>query len=328
MFFFFGHPGPRATYMTIYDIGAAAFIFVIGLVFSISYRRRIERKGLKSAIFHLLTRYGLLLVLGYIVMLVGGDLVKYSNELPGVPILMWDVIPTLGLVGFVTLPFIFIKKYNVRMIIGYLWILLYQILMNTTPLKLYAQLSVHGGIFGMIFGYSGIMIIATALGDYLFYTDVADKIKYRNMALFGIVNLLGGLLIAFIPGWEASKRQVSFTHCVISLAVCVLGLLVFVYLDRYKDKKLHFFQAFGQNPFLTYLIAATPNLILEETIGNDLGMGWAGNLLFTGILLVYTTIIVLYLYKNRKIISTEKATVIFIGVAIVLGILLISLGIL
>lgn len=327
MFFLFGHPGPFDTYMTVFDIGAAAFIFVIGLIFSISFRKRLEKQGLIAAIKYVVIRYGLLLVLGYIVVAVGGRFFSYDARLPGVLILMWDVIPTLGLVGFVTLPFVLIKRYDVRMIIGYLWILFYQILMITTPLKLYAQLSVHGGIFGTIFGYSGIMIIATALGDYLFRSKIEDKIKYKNMALFGAINLVAGILLSFIPGWEASKRQVSFTHCAISIAVCVLGLLIVVYLDKVKNMELGFFQAYGRNPFLTYLIAETPIFLLDNTIGVDLGLGWPGNLLVTAIVLTYTTITVLYLYMRKKIISTEKTTIIFIIIAIILAILLISLGV-
>ena len=327
MFFLFGHPGSFDTYMTIYDIGAAAFIFVIGLIFSISFRKRLERNGLKSAIFHVVVRYGLLLILGFLIIFAGGDVIRYSNQLPGVPILVWDVIPTLGLVGFVTLPFVFIKKYEIRMIVGYIWIILYQILMITTPLKLYAQLSVHGGIFGSIFGYSGIMIISTALGDYMFYAGTKDKIKYKNMAMFAVINFIAGILISFVPGWEASKRQVSFTHCIISIGVSVFGLLLFVYFDKVKKMELNFFQAFGRNPFLIYFIGVTPVLILEQTIGVDLGLGWPGNLLITCIILTYTTVTALYLYKNKKIISTEKATIIFLIVVIILAILLLSLGV-
>jgi hypothetical protein len=327
MFFLFGHPGPFDTYMTVFDIGAAAFIFVIGLIFSISFRKRLEKQGLIAAIKYVVIRYGLLLVLGYIVVAVGGRFSYYDARLPGVLILMWDVIPTLGLVGFVTLPFVLIKRYDVRMIIGYLWILFYQILMITTPLKLYAQLSVHGGIFGTIFGYSGIMIIATALGDYLFRSKIEDKIKYKNMALFGAINLVAGNLLSFITGWEASKRQVSFSHCAISIAVCVLGLLIVVYLDKVKNMELGFFQAYGRNPFLTYLIAETPIFLLDNTIGVDLGLGWPGNLLVTAIVLTYTTFTVLYLYMRKKIISTEKTTIIFIIIAIILAILLIFLGV-
>lgn len=329
MFFIFGHPDPYANYMTIYDIGAASFIFIIGLVFSISFHKRLEREGLSAALKHVFIRYGLLLSLGLLIIFAdSGDFVYYREELPGVAIIIWDVIPTLGLVGFIALPFVFIKNPKIRMMIAYGWMIFYQVLMNTTFLKLYASLSIHGGIFGTIFTYSGIMIAATALGDYMFNSETEEAKKYKFMAIFGLLNLIGGIGIAFIPGWEASKRKMTFSHGAISIGATVIGLLVFAYLDKKKDKEIAFLQAYGRNPFFTYFLAIVPVFLLENTIGDDLGIGWIGNIIVTSIILTYTTITVWILYKNRSEISTEKATLIFIGVAVVLAIILLGLGVL
>ncbi|GAB4313471.1 MAG: hypothetical protein Kow0069_14580 [Promethearchaeota archaeon] len=115
-FFLFGHPGRDATYMTIFDVGAAAFVFVIGLMFSISVRKRLESGGTREAVKYVVVRYGLLLLLGYLIMAAGGELVYESERVPGVPVLNWDVIPTLGLVGFVALPFAYVKDPKTRLL--------------------------------------------------------------------------------------------------------------------------------------------------------------------------------------------------------------------
>ncbi|MGV9173123.1 MAG: hypothetical protein ACOC35_11220, partial [Promethearchaeia archaeon] len=43
--FLFGHAGSRASYMTLFDVGAAAFIFVLGLSMAISYSKRVKGTG-------------------------------------------------------------------------------------------------------------------------------------------------------------------------------------------------------------------------------------------------------------------------------------------
>jgi hypothetical protein len=280
-----------------------------------------------KAIFHVIFRSGLIFVLGLIVLLADGS--SLISEKNGMQVVGWDVIPTLGFVGFVTLPFIIlIKKPEMRIIVAYAWMVLYQILMLTAGLKAYAQSSVHGGIFGTIFGYAGIMIVASALGDYLFYSKTEDAKKYRNLALFGAFNLIAGLAISFIPGWEAAKRQVSLTHCMISIGITVLGLCIFAYVDLVHNKEMNYLQAFGRNPFLTYLLAELPIFILKSTVGEDLGLGPIGNIILAIILVTYTSLLMVYLYKRKKIISTEKIALIFILIGIPLAIILVVFKIL
>ena len=324
LFWFFGHPDSQATYMTLFDVGAAVFIFIIGLSFSISFHRRIATQGLHKAVLHVLTRYGMILILGLLFLLASAgsyNILEYRSTF-GITVVRWDVIPTLGAVGFVTLPFIFITNPKIRMILAYGWMILYQILMIFAGLKTYAQASVHGGFFGTIFGFSGIMIVATALGDYIFHSPTRERRKYSYMMVFGAINILGGLVLSFLPGWEAAKRQVSFSYCLISIGVTIFCSLVFVYLDRVKNLELKYFQALGRNPFLTYLTAETLPLILDETIGNDLGMGPLGNVLVTLVTLIYTSILMWYLYKKNTIVSTIKATFLFILIGIVLALFL------
>lgn len=324
LFWLFGHPNPDALYMTLFDVGAAAFIFVLGMLFTVSFAKRKAKKGAKEAVFYVVKRYGLLLLLGFLIIAADGEFI-YENR--GYTVISWDVIPTLGLVGFVAIPFAFIKDNKVRLILAYAWMVLYQNLMNFADLKGYAKASVHGGIFGTIFGFSGIMIVAACLGEYIFLSKDSEFIKYKRMALFGAINFLVGLTLSFLPELEANKRQVSLSYCLLSIGTTILGLMVFILIEKIYNKEVRLFSMYGKSPFFTYFIAEVPVFILDQTVGDDLGMGPIGNVIVLTVLLIYTTTILWTLYKKQKIISTEKAAIIFIIVAAILAGILIGFGI-
>jgi hypothetical protein len=324
LFWFFGHPSATATYMTLFDVGAAAFIFILGLLFARSFQQRKAAQGLGAAVRYVAIRYGLLLLLGVLIIAAGGEFIYERN---GITVVSWDVIPTLGLVGFVAIPFALIQNPKIRLLVGYLWLLLYQILMLIAGLKDYAQASIHGGIYGTVFGFSVMLVVASCVGDYVFSPDVTEEKKYKDMALFGIVNLVGGILLSLVTGWEASKRQVSFSYIAISIGVTTLGLLVFALLDLKYNKELNYLRAYGMSPFFVYFIAAVPVFILDETTGDDLGLGPLGNVLVTSVLMLVTSLILVRFQRRGKVIKTEKATLLFIIVAVVLAALLLGFGI-
>ncbi len=324
LFWLFEHPSPDALYMTLFDVGAAAFIFVLGMLFTVSFAKRRERKGTKEAVLYVAKRYGLLLLLGFLIIVADGEFI-YENR--GYTVVSWDVIPTLGLVGFVAIPFAFIKDNKIRLIVAYAWMVLYQILMNYADLKGYAKASVHGGIFGPIFGFSGIMIVAACLGEYIFLHQDSEPKKYKNMAIFGAINFVVGLILSWLPDLEASKRQVSLSYCLLSIGTTVLGLMVFILMDKIYHKEVKLFTIYGKNPFFTYFLAAVPVFILDETTGDDLGLGPIGNIIVLAVLLTYTSLILWNLEKKQKTISTEKAALIFIVVAAILAAILIGFGI-
>ena len=60
LFWLTGHPGREATYMTLFDIGAAAFIFILGLMYAVAFYKRKEERGTGKAIVHILIRYALI----------------------------------------------------------------------------------------------------------------------------------------------------------------------------------------------------------------------------------------------------------------------------
>lgn len=326
LFFLFEHAGTTDTFMTLFDVGAAAFIFLLGFLMATSYKSRVEKYGKSAANKHIIIRYLILSAIGFLIMLVGNF--NLVEEESGMWIVSWDVVPAIAAAGWMTFIFIHVDNPRVRLLIGYLIGLIYQLLMVFWILKDYAQASVHGGIFGGFLGYGSISIISSSIGE-IMSTKTNDKVeedkKYTQMLIFGVINFVAGVLIALIPEWEANKREVSFTHNLISIGVTLIGLWVFAYLNRKKNKDMKFLRAYGMNPFFVYFIVETPNLLIREIVGQDLGIdpSWLGKLILTAIFVAYTSIIMMRWYKNKKVMSTEKAGLIMLIVIIILFVLII-----
>ena len=331
--FFLAHAGKEANYMTFYDGGTVAFIFIIGISMAIAFNTRRERDGLKKTLFHILMRFLGLFSVGLIIILTdgGGKLTKI-NDIQGITytIVIWDVIVAIALSYLLTVPFLFIKNPKIRFLIALGWALLYQVLLFTTPLKGFAQASAHGGIFGTIFGLTAVSVIASSIGEYLLRDPTPEDKKYTNIFYLGIIMLVSCILLAYIPGMEAAKRQISFTYVGISVGVTIIGISVFAYLDRKKDMEMAYLRGFGLNPFFIYFIVEIPTFLFDEIVGLDLGIDppIIGNLIVTAVLLLYTSIISIRMYKERKILSTERMSLYGGIILIILAAILLGLGLL
>ncbi len=320
LFFLTRHPDEFATYMTLFDIGVPAFMFILGLSFVISFNKRKSKKGTSNAILRVIIKGFLLLLLGYFMTLIEhgfdfGVLFEYRTE-AGFIIPRWDVLQTLGLATLVALPFIFIKDPKYRLVAAYIWMFLYQILSIFTPIHYYAMLTYNGGIFGTFFTFSGVVVVAASLGDYIFNTEHHPKKKYTNMAILGAINLIVGLLIGLIPGWEPSKRISTFSYGLISLGVIILTLLLFVFFDEKKDWNLGYLLAFGRQPFFTYFMAEVLYQIPKELLDLTLTGRW----ILTGVIIVVTSIVNMIFYKKKKYVPTEIAIIYFTLIGILFAI--------
>jgi hypothetical protein len=316
LFWLTQHPDVDATYISLFDIGTPAFMFILGLSFVLSFKKRQDKKGTSSAVLRVLLRAGLLLFLGYFLMMVEfefviGELFPFE-AVPGVIIPKWDVLPALGLATLVALPFVFIKKPQFRLIAAYVWMFLYQILLLTTPIQYYASLTYHGGIFGTLFTLSGVVIVAAALGDYIFTTEHPPKKKFTNMALLGGGNFVVGVLLGLIPGWEATKRISTLSFGLISIGVIILGCLVFVVMDEKFGWNLGYLKAFGRQPFFTYFMAEVLYQVPKEIIGLDDTGRW----IVTGLILVVTSVVNMWMYKKKRYFPTEIAIIFFVLIGI------------
>ena len=295
--YFLDHPAGQTTveYMNFFDIGAPAFIFIMGLLMPLSFANRKERDGVKKAIIHLAIRYIILLVLGYLVIIIDqGGVVK---EETGLIIVIWDVLPSLGLVGLIAIPFLFLNI-KIRGLLASIMLIFYQLMVIYGGWRLYAIESVHGGIFGSIFGFSSIMIFATCFGEYLLLErTVEEKKRYQHFALIGFISFAVGMILAFLPEWYANKRQVTMSYILISMGASILLSFIFIGLDKLVKKPIYGLDSYGKNPFLIYIIAIVLDFLIEDIIELDY------DFIIFAIMVVILTAIALVLDKWGKVIK-------------------------
>ena len=295
--FFLEHPINQRTaeYMNFYDIGAPAFIVIMGFLMPLSFFRRKEKDGTGKAVRHMIIRYGIILLLGYLVILI--DQQAIVKTVDGMIIVIWDVLPSLGLVGLIAIPFLFVNP-KIRAILASVLLIFYQLMLFFGGWREYAIESVHGGIFGTIFGFSAIMIYATCLGE-LFFIDkeTPERKKYQIYAIVGIIAFLGGILIALIPGWYANKRQVTLTYILISLGTSILLSFIFIAIDKKYNKPIIILDSYGKNPFLIYIIAIVLEFLLSDILEFE------KDLILFVIMTVIITIIAIVLDKWGRIIK-------------------------
>ena len=295
--FFLAHP-PNQTiveYMNFYDIGAPAFIFIMGLLMPLSFSHRKERDGVTKAVRHMVIRYGIIFILGFLVILIDhGEIIKMVGD---VPVIIWDVLPTLGLVGLITIPFLWLKP-KFRAIVATVMLVFYQFMLLFGGWREYAILSIHGGIFGTIFSFSAIMIYATCLGDVMLLNkEYTDKKKYQIYAIVGAIALLGGLLLMLVPGWYPNKRQVTLTYISISLGASILLSFIFIGIDKKVQKPIFILDSYGKSPFIIYVIAIVLEFLLSDVIGLDM------DILIFILMVIVMSIIAILLDKWGKVIK-------------------------
>jgi nitrate reductase gamma subunit len=295
--FFLSHPDNEriVEYMNFFDIGAPVFIFIMGLLMPLSFSHRKERDGVKKAVRHMIIRYGIILILGFIVIFIDqGEIIKMEGD---VLIVYWDVLPTLGLVGLIALPLLWLKP-KPRALVATVMLIFYQFMLLYGGWREYAILSIHGGIFGTIFGFSAMMIYATCLGDVmLLNNEYTDKKKYQIYAIVGVIALIGGLLLWLVPGWYPNKRQVTLTYISISLGASILLSFIFIGIDKKVQKPIFILDSYGKSPFIIYAIAIVLEFLIADIIGLEM------DLLIFIVMVIVMTVIAIFLDKWGKVIK-------------------------
>jgi hypothetical protein len=295
--FFLAHPPNEriVEYMNFFDIGAPAFIFIMGLLMPLSFLHRKERDGVNKAVRHMIIRYGIILILGFIVIFIDqGEIIKMEGD---VLIIYWDVLPTLGLVGLIALPFLWLKP-KPRAIVATTMLIFYQFMLLFGGWREYAILSIHGGIFGTIFGFSVIMIYATCLGEVMLLNkEYTDRKKYQIYAIVGVIAILGAFLLWLVPGWYPNKRQVTLTYISISLGASILLSFIFIGIDKKVQKPIFILDSYGKSPFIIYAVAIVFEFLLSDIIGLDM------DILIFIIMVIVMSVIAILLDKWGKIIK-------------------------
>jgi predicted acyltransferase len=225
--------------MTITDLVAPTFIFVIGVTYRLSFTKRVEKDGLTDTYYAFATRF--LAITGMGAFFTGASALVEPKEAIGA----WGVLQAIGAAGLIALIFVRLGT-KTRFTVGLVMIAGWQFLLDNSLLTEVLK-SAQGGVTAIL-SWGGLMLIATAMGD-IFIKAKGYKFIYAVTA----AALLGsGLILSLF--FVASKHRVSVSYVLISLGISSLGLFLFHAFLTLTKLKLEPFQWWGRNPLLLYLI--------------------------------------------------------------------------
>jgi len=241
---------------TFVDLGAPAFMFVIGLNYVSSVQRRLEKDGALQMTLHFVVRYFAILGIGA---LFGAGQALFQIE--GVTV-NWGVLQAIGTAGLVTLIFIRLPGWQ-RLLIGLGLLAFYQVMLDKFWLATVLA-SPHGGMYGSL-SWSALLILSTVLAD-LYY-------QLKN----GVIKLLGASSLSILAalvllGWcVISKNRVSASYILLTLGLSGWFFCLFTVLIDRLGWNLSWFRTWGRNPLLLYVLS----LLLQGLLTLPLA-GWFG----------------------------------------------------
>jgi predicted acyltransferase len=215
--------------LTVVDLVAPLFIFAIGLIYRLSWQRRLVRDGRKQAVMHFARRFLALMGIG-------------TLTPPGYS---WGLFQTIGGAGLISLLVIWLPS-RVRLIIGAVLLGGYQFLMDNIWIKKVTPYSSWCEIEGTI-SWGAMMILASVLADWYY-----DRPRGWKLTLLGGLASLGlGLILS---NWvEVSQYYVSASYVLISLGASGLLFVGFHVLTERLRVRLPLLIAWGRNPLVLYL---------------------------------------------------------------------------
>lgn len=330
--FLFVHPPREPGQWHLVDVGAPAFVFILGMLFSVTFKKHKARDGTKKAVLHMITRYGMVLLLGiFIIWATYSDGFIYQthddwlDDGSQITVFAVDVIFVLGLVGFIGLPFVFLKPSH-RIVVAYSFIMLMLILCllnDYTKIINFSVSSVHLGIYSAIFGYGAVQILGSAFGEYIIFNQAQISNTIKKMIIMGGINVVIGFSLLWFP--------LTFLVALVLIAIGItfLGLIPFILIDEKHKKKIGLLIAYGKNPFFTYIITAIPAAITYDLLIGTSNIPFTLiNLIIVLIIFGLITTILMFLYKREIYIPTMKVGAVAFIVLLVLVILLFQLDLL
>ena len=243
---------------TIVDLGAPAFMFVIGLNYVTSARRRFEKDGSVAATQHFVVRY--LAILGLGSLFGAGQVLLQVNEIS----INWGVLQAIGFAGLVTLPVIRWRSWQ-RLLIGLVLLFAYQFMLDRFWLA-NVLASPHGGMLGSV-SWAALLILSTVLAD-LVHRPTKGYAYLLTASTFSI--LLALILATWFP---ISKNRVSSTFVLFALGwsgwfFCLFHILVY----RFRWN-LSLLVMWGRNPLILYIL----HLMLQGLLTLPFMSTWGPN---------------------------------------------------
>ena len=230
--------------MSYADTIAPAFIFVVGMGFRLSLRKRAAQEGLLRALLSTARRYATLVLIGIVIY----NPADWTN--------WWDALVDIGAGGLIALPFIALGP-AARAVAAFGCIAAFQAIFSVTEYGPWLMHhSFNGGPLGVI-AWAGILLFGTLA------QDIAERPEPRRVALgllgwgFGL-GALGMALEAEWPGvkphWPHSQYYMTAPYALLSTGWAFLAYAAFHLLcDRAKILLPHL-STLGSNPLAIYIL--------------------------------------------------------------------------
>lgn len=271
--------------MTFANAIAPYFLFAVGMGLRMSLVKRVESSGTKTAYFHSIKRYVILILIGIVV---------YGPD----PVMdMWDALVDIGFAGLITLPFIARGK-TTRAIFALLLLVLYQLLFIFTGYGEWTMAnSIDGGPLGPI-SWASILVFGTIQMDYLKESKSGEFL--RKSVLLGVPLLLLGLGFSYFQPmklWEFSQRSMTMAYPLFATGLSVLTFAAFYLAADVWKWKIPHLALLGMNPLVIYILQQ----ILIAFYGDALPKNASWWLALLGFATVYGIcyLIARYLYHNK-----------------------------
>lgn len=219
---------------TIADVVAPLFIFAIGLTYKTSFEKRIQKYEAFKTYMHFIKRYLVLVGIGAI--LTAGEAVFMDTPSN------WGVLQAIGIAGLITLIFIRFNIY-IRMISGFILLIIYQIVLNKFLLATVLNSS-HGGLFGSI-SWAAMMIISTVAAE-IFYRK-----KWQYLVFVITLTILSVVSIFLVP---VSKNRVSISYVLVSITISALFFWFLDFISNHIKNHRGPVIWWGQNPIVLYML--------------------------------------------------------------------------
>jgi hypothetical protein len=241
------------------DLGPTSFYFFIGLTVFKSFSKKVAAMGKKAAYAKSLSRNAILFGISQTILFVKSKILGETFE--------WDSITSIAFTGVILLAFMsdFIRERAwVRLSIGAAILILY----NYFKPALELLSAGNGGIKGCI-GYTGVVLIASALGDFAQGSgEQTTKFFTKNMIKYLIVSVA-----LFFAAWaaktfwgEASFKSSDLNGTYMVMATFVMNCIFFLayILDKLfiKGRPLPIFASFGRNIIVFLYMTFTVDSVL------------------------------------------------------------------
>lgn len=264
------------------DIGAALFLFTVGISLGLAFPISRSRQGTKVTLRRYVLRDLTLILFG-----ITGSLLTSKGILRD-----WEIFQTIGLAGLIALPFVFLPS-RWRFVAGVGLILVFQII-GSLGYWQWIKTADVGGLGGIPGGlaWAGIVLFGSSLSGLLRY----DWQKFRSTSF--IVGVLGiGVGLALTKFQPFDKRLVTGSYLALTTGIAALGAVVFGILTQRYGQKLLPLKILGMNPLVIFIIHGLAILAIEAFIPPVS----TGGMVFFALAMLYAVCFAaaLFLYRRK-----------------------------